>query len=185
MSTLKVAAINHPSASSGGLAISATGNVTGAGLDLITTQSFSAVSSVSINNCFSGDYDNYRVIAVIVSSATATRQIRMRVGGVDNSTASSYNIRGTSQTGATNRYASLNETFFDAGAMDTLRGTLVADIIGAAVNASTLLTYISYGQDAHIVASGRHDVATAYDGFSLIPSTGTITGNVSVFGYKK
>jgi hypothetical protein len=54
MSELRVASINNPSAGSGGLAISAAGNVTGAGLDLIVTQSFSAVSSVSLDNVLHG-----------------------------------------------------------------------------------------------------------------------------------
>ena len=87
MSELRVASINNPSAGSGGLAISAAGNVTGAGLDLIVTQSFSAVSSVSLDNCFSGDYDNYRVL-VHVKSAAASGFIMMRLrsSGTDAST---------------------------------------------------------------------------------------------------
>jgi hypothetical protein len=30
----------------------------------------------------------------------------------------------------------------------------------------------------------RHTTSTSFDGFSIIPNSGTITGTVSVYGYK-
>jgi hypothetical protein len=34
------------------------------------------------------------------------------------------------------------------------------------------------------VQSAAHDVATAYDGFTIFPSSGTIAGTIRVYGYK-
>lgn len=193
MSTLKVAAINNPSASSGGLAISASGNVTGAGLDLITTQSFSAVSSVSINNCFSGDYDNYRVLVQAVgSTASATPlQIRLRVSGSDS--AASYSdaiVYGNSGGGPSQEISGLSQMPIGYIANATTSYSVsTAEIMGPFGSQATSFAILGGGfgttTTAYMTGVGFHGIASSYTGLTLFPATGTITGFVSVFGYKK
>lgn len=186
MSTLKVAAINNPSASSGGLAISASGLVTGAGLDLIVTQSFSAASSVSLNNCFSADYDNYAVLLTLTGSTSAATTLRMRASGTDAATNYNWqvlNVNGTS-VGAAAVASQTSYAIADTGTGKTTADVLIFDPFAAAAtnlhlraNARTLNTlYMNIGQ---------HTTATSYDGLSVIASSGTITGSVSVYGYRK
>lgn len=188
MSTLKVAAINNPSASSGGLAISASGNVTGAGLDLITTQSFSAVSSVSVNNCFSGDYDNYRVMTNYVTSTTAVMNLRFRASAADN-TAAVYQIRGGDQGAFTS--AALSDQTSAAVANSYAGGnTAVVDVCNPFTAKYTLCPFITMGGTVAVVALSRfgalaHLSTSSFDGFSLYMASGTMTGTVSVYGYKK
>lgn len=197
MSTLKVAAINNPSASSGGLAISASGNVTGAGLDLITTQSFSAVSSVSINNCFSATYDNYRVLVsegAADSTTTRNLNLRLRVGGVDNSGTSEYNWNilyqyGSSTVGGTGGNGTAMNLVAFSGVDKNM--ALSLDLFSPARTWRTLATCTAwrYQNDTSAwvfsTSGGAHTVATAYDGFTLYPASGTFSGVVSVYGYRK
>jgi len=52
------------------------------------TVTFTGVSSVSLNGCFTGDYDNYRVIVYSNSSSTSPDLIlRNRASGTDDSSA--------------------------------------------------------------------------------------------------
>jgi len=68
---------------------------------LLNTTSFSAVSSQSINDVFSASYDNYFVTVDGTITSTEIMNLRMRVGGVDNSTASSYSRSGLQAATAT------------------------------------------------------------------------------------
>ena len=60
----------------------------GGGLDLISTTSFSAVSSVSVSSCFSATYDNYliKLNSTTVATANSSIDLRLRVGGSDTTT---------------------------------------------------------------------------------------------------
>ena len=64
-----------------------------AGLVLLNTTSFSAVSSQSINDVFSATYKNYLVQFVGTQSTSAGFTMRLRVSGADN-TNSTYNNAG-------------------------------------------------------------------------------------------
>ena len=55
---------------------------TNGGMVPIATSTFSAVSSVDIDNCFSGDYRNYKItLRILTQSASATLTTQLRSGG--------------------------------------------------------------------------------------------------------
>ena len=187
MSTLKVASINNPSAGSGGLAISAAGNVTGAGLDLIVTQSFSAVSSVSLDNCFSGDYDNYRVLAQVTGSTGANLNVRYRAAAADNSTANyNYSLYGIQYGGTVGMVANgSGQTSLQAGLIiSNLNAAVSMDIYRPFASSHTENVVTGAASDRATLGSSVFSSAASFDGLSLIPSAGTITGTVSVYGFK-
>jgi len=186
MSTLKVAAINNPSAGSGGLAISAAGNVTGAGLDLIVTESFSAVASISLDNVFTGDYDNYRVLVNVTSaSATTASKMRLRSGGAD-STATAYNFQYAQFSAATPAYNRVTESSWDVTNLQTTNGMKAQiELLAPAEAISTGLTIFgTKPEDGIFLRGGIYTATTVFDGFTLYPASGTISGTVSVYGYK-
>lgn len=190
MSTLKVAAINHPSASSGGLAISSSGNVTGAGLDLITTQSFTAVSSVSVNNCFSATYDNYLIDFQLTSATSATAlDARVRASGTD---ATSNYVRQYFYTTGATMAQNTDTAQTVSGASSTYANAVHVRMIAWNPQASLptiLRTSAHYRTGATTTVLYEttllHTTASAYDGFTVFPDSGTITGSLSVFGYRK
>ena len=101
MSTIKVTNVSHPSAASPAIVLDADGDatyagvhdfsaatVTGApqGLVHINTTTFSAVSSVSVNNCFTSAYENYLILGNVIGTAGTSIAARLRASGTDATT---------------------------------------------------------------------------------------------------
>lgn len=185
MSTLRVASINHPSASSGGLALSSAGNVTGAGLDLITAQSFSAVSSVSVNNCFTSTYENYRIVLTSFNSVETPLLLRLRSAGADAATSyfskliySRYDGTGVFGDAVRNNSDNL---WLGTGAIQ--RG-IVFDVHQPALAAATQFQVVTNDNNAAASGGGRHGTTSAYDGFTLYVTTGNVSGTIRAYGYR-
>jgi hypothetical protein len=162
-----------------------TATLTGAGMDLITTQSFSAVSSVSINNCFTSSYENYCILVKALPSATSGIQFRYRASGVDAATSYTYayvaNDSGTSSVVT----GTANQAEIDFISTSSVRRFLINcfEPNVAAVTVS-LTQFHNYSGRSGFVAN-RHDIGSAvHDGITIFPSSGTITGNIRVYGYR-
>lgn len=162
---------------------------TAGGLVYITGQSFNAVSSLSVNNCFNSNYDNYRIVLRCTSSSSFEINMRMRLSGTDNTTANcayqDLNISGTTATAA--RYSSLTSMFI--AALSTSYNVLSMDLFDPAAAIPTTYHVIEARQANSSspetrFLTGGHNVSTAYDGFSLIISSGTITGTLRIYGYR-
>jgi hypothetical protein len=156
------------------------------GLTLINTTSFSAVSSQSVNDVFSATYENYRIVCYLESSAGVTLDFRLRVAGADNSTASSYIKQDQGAYGSTSAPQTITSNRFQeiiymattpdicSFVMELQKPFLATQTAGNTIG----------GRSNYIITSQlRHNQSTSYDGFTLIPSSGTITGKVSVYGY--
>jgi len=160
------------------------------GLVHINTTTFSAVSSVSLNNVFTSDYDNYRVILTGAGSGSLIVTARLRVGGTDNTGANfdrqRLYINGSGVTAT--RYNS--QTDFALGGFDTPdRGLITFDVFRPFLTTSTLFnamnSWPASGSDpVMFIGVGSNSLTTSFDGFTLIASAGTITGTIRVYGYK-
>jgi hypothetical protein len=159
------------------------------GLKLITAQTFSAVSSLNVNNCFSATYDNYRIVCnTTLAAGSANAQIRMRLAGTDNSAASYYftgfyagsnGLSGVQFSGAT-------QTVFVAGIINAGASLQVLDISSPAIASPTKYSGLyQYGSTETTGGplNGVHNVSTAYDGFTYYPASSTMSGTVRVYGY--
>ena len=167
------------------------------GLTLITSQTLSAVNSVSIDNCFTTTYDNYLVMASVVISSGANVQVRMRAGGSTNTTSdydfftervrydntiaisdtglaqSSWNYMGSIGSAA-GYYSTIALNFFGPklARNTTLRG-MVNDI---STSSSVFAQYNSVG---------NFRSTTQFDGFYLaMTGAPTMTGEIRVYGYQ-
>jgi hypothetical protein len=165
------------------------------GLTLINTTSFSAVSSQSITDVFTSTYDSYRIILKITSSsATGETYARLRVGGADATT----NYKSVLSTAA--------QTNWTSGGVLTLTSTTHLYIgYRHTTTGSSVVTYdLHYPQIATQTHSqgfynstgdtaagnggftnGILNNTTQYTSISFIPTSGNITGNVSIYGYNK
>lgn len=181
-----VPAVPTSIANSGGSA-SLTGN----------TVSFTGCSSVSLNGCFTGDYDNYHLFVTLDALVNNdTLFMRLRASGTDN--ASSYRTENIQNYGSTVQAAQNpngdGTKFTLIGNVGSANaGSIATDVIltrpGAAKK--TVGFHRAFGLTPTATAVGWtssywHDVATAYDGFSCFTSSGGgMTGTVSVYGFKK
>ena len=160
------------------------------GLVLISTSTFSAVSSVSLDNVFSAAYENYKILVSMTGTTSQQANIRFRVGGVDASGAN-YNygrvavvasaIAGSTSTsqseGGVGNFANAERSFIT---MDVFNPFLAVNTqYASSSNQRQQSNFAVYNY------SGSHNVDTSYTGFTLSAATGNITGTIKVYGYKQ
>jgi hypothetical protein len=153
------------------------------GLTLITSESFSAVSAVNINGCFTSTYQTYRVVASFTNSTNAVLGYRLRLSGSDATT----NYSGLAVIAFTGGVIAndwdTNRVDFDA----TQAGTVLVSSDIARPNEAAPTSFVNTLMRASIVAGlhiGRHTASTSYDGLTLFAGAGTITGSIRIYGYR-
>jgi hypothetical protein len=175
---LKLLVPSSVAVGSGSGSVSASGAIT-----------FSGASSVSVNDVFSANYDNYYLVGNL-SATGGDAYIRWRVSGADNST-SNY------------QYGLARKDFGAANFVNDTQST-TANLTFGAVNPGTNITGFwrninnpfasqrttSFGQTISSLGYSYYDshlfnATTSFTGFSLVMvSSYTITGTIRVYGYK-
>lgn len=162
------------------------------GLVKISKTTFSAVASVSIDNCFSTTYTHYLVKRDISGTAGQSVLVRLRVGGADASgadyryqyiDAASTTVAGARGTGQTSFGWGLGiiegtaigytETWI-SNPFETVRTTAWCDTSSTVTGNIVLDSFVF-----------EHDLATSYTGFTASVGSGTLTGSITVFGLVK
>jgi hypothetical protein len=164
------------------------------GLQYITGASFTGASTISVNNCFTTDYDYYKLILTNDALATSSGNvyIKWRVGGVDSSASYNWGALGVeaggNQLGNQGNNSSLG---FLVAQTRNANGTFgfSMDIQNVRIATPTQVQYIftsntpTYSTVEGTFSGGQHSVSTAYDGFSII-APGNISGKYKVYGYR-
>jgi hypothetical protein len=148
---------------------------------------FSGASSVSLNDVFSSTYDNYRFILNCTQSATTGLYMYMRTGSTN--TATGYAQAGWSykSDGATGTFAgNANRNEIQLGDGDTNEEYYVGDIQCPYLAKNTAIQHqgMSPYQNKALISTTILKNTTSYDAINIFPGSGTITGTVSVYGYK-
>ena len=162
------------------------------GLVLVKTQTAgTAVSSMTVTNCFSSTFDNYLLTVTGGTFNTINTQIRGRL--VSGSTIVTtgyksrllYSLYGTSTPLAASSGQPYVLWWGGTKANATAPVFARLHIFGAFLTDGTFFTSDAYGTD---IAAGNstsyHSTPASYDGFEFHPDTGTMTGcTVRVYGY--
>ena len=186
--------LNDSFATVGGLravvptSVSVTGGGSSGSVGTNGTVTFSTAESVSINDCFSSAFTNYLLVCDFdTSGASANINARFRVGGVDNSTANAYNAQIFNANSTT--IAGLRETstsFRIAGGANVATNGFIATIFRPFLVDTTAASSHhanSFANAFLTLVSATHNQNTSYDGLTLIPSSGSITGAITVYGF--
>lgn len=162
------------------------------GLDLISTQTFSAVSTIDFDNVFSNTYVQYKIVIDTTVSTGTYGSVRLRTGGVTNSSGI-YNrqfLYAGSTTVAAGR--STSQTQWDGiGASDgTSRMMGLFEIMNPYQTMYTSAFHLdNYARSLQEIALNGlgTNATTSFDGFRFFSNTGgaTFTGSISVYGYYK
>ena len=164
------------------------------GLWKLSETTFSAVSSVSLNNVFTADYDNYRIMIRVTASTGSgtdnTFTLRLRASGTD-STANYVHQRigaqgATTFAGANTSgtddwfggFAAINATNYYTQTIDIYGPQLAAPTVASAYTAELDSTATSVE-----IFAMRHTASTSYDGFTVLTDK-SMTGTVWVYGYR-
>jgi len=159
------------------------------GLWLVKTQTVgTGVSSVTVTDAFSADYENY-LITVNGGAGSAIADLRLQIGG---QTSLYYSFLYYSNYNANTvlGFGQQNQANFNyAGAVTT-------NSITAQINVqSPFLTRVTHYTAQHAFSDtitgfyhsgGQLFNTTSYTSFTLSPTTGTLTGGtIRVYGYRK
>ena len=164
-------------------------NASSSDLVRITKVTFSAATAVNINNCFSSTYDYYLIQAKItLGTINNYIQARMRSSGTDNTSNTYSNVNTYVQYNGTGAGyegnlsgSSIKLAFND----DTKQFPINVDIRNPFASEFTYFTHLNPNNTYSQMWQGIHATQVSYDGISLIPSAGTITGELNIYGYKK
>jgi hypothetical protein len=162
-------------------------------LTLISTTSFSAVSSISLpNSTFSSTYDDYMIMLnLTTTSTTAYISARMRTGGADDTTSnysSGYTSASLSSSSApTNDASGTGATSFTKLCEGAGSKPGYYQIFVRSPYASRLTSYNGSASgilQATFQLGGLFNASTSFDSMTFIYG-GTFTGAVSVYGISK
>lgn len=158
-----------------------------AGLVHINTTSFSAQSSVSVNDVFSTTYDNYVIFMNVTHATGGDVNFRLRVSSTDATTNyTNQRLFGNGTTVTTSLNSATNSWPLNIGGGSS-RKTSKAEIFGPFLTQSTagLNLFGDNGTGYVGINTFGHTDATSYTGFTIIATAGSITGSVSVLGVRK
>jgi hypothetical protein len=163
-----------------------TGGGDSGGLVLITSAAISG-SSVSINDCFTSEYDNYKLLVTGLTISNSAFDVRLRLGGVDN-TAANYGRWFYFYGTASGNSSAQNQTSWSFTNNNLISNFASIDIVSPALTAVTRMDGKSHstnntGTMIGLVIAGLHTASTAFDGISAIFGS-TTTGIMAVYGYK-
>ena len=164
---------------------------TAPGFVFIASASPSAVTSVSINNCFTSTYENYRIMfGATAASAGGSLSLRLRASAVDTTTnyASQF-IETTSTTVASNSNGTGTDEWYLGSLNTPVANGFSIDVYRPQLAQKTAFTGIANNQYTagtatilHLLGGSQTD-ATQFDGFTLKSDGITFTGKIYVYGY--
>ena len=164
-----------------------------AGLVFISSSSFSASSAVNLDSVFSATYNNYKIVLSTTASVNGVSiGMRMRVGGTTNSSAqynyfqmTSANANYYASTGSTANTSWSEISYLNSGEP---RSSLIFEMFNPFQTTYTSgITMRARDVSITPVFSTNilgMSVTTSFDGFSIIPASGNITGTVAVYGMR-
>jgi hypothetical protein len=158
------------------------------GLDFITSKSFSAVSSTDIDNCFSATYSQYKIITLVTGSNDQSLTMRLKTGGTIYSTGNQRRQYTFADSTSLTSGRDTTNTSLTVGVLTTnVESCGIVEIMNP--NQATPTTLVS-AYSFRPIGSIIYEYNTcgipgtdAFDGFRLLPSLGTITGEIYVYGY--
>ena len=165
------------------------------GLWEIGSLSFSGAATATIDGCFSDNYDNYRIMCNYTGSTTAPTYFYLR-NGSGNITGSFYRFQavrayGSSVDGLAYVNTAFGQYFGLAYGASSSMAQCTYDIMNPFATRITTGTFTCFadnsGPGANYMQAGGIEYAqtTSATGFQIAASSGTITGTVTVYGYRK
>ena len=156
------------------------------------TVTFSGTESISLNGIFTSTYDNYKILGNLsLSNTTANLLMRYRNSGTDQSSAfyTGGMVAFAGGTGAfgTGTGATTQTTMTVSLNLNTETNVSFSlDVMQPKTDETTPMFGFSKRRNARIdIVSYNYYFGESYDGFTILPGAGTITGNIQVYGYNK
>lgn len=159
------------------------------GIQLLTTASNSAASTITVDSIFTSGFRNYLFVASgAFGNDNTSLSLGLRTSGSTNSSGSYIysSIENTSAAGPTRIYVT-NGTSFDMGFGGNLTGNINILFMAPQVATASHVKIETQGWGSSTAGAtwtmGSFNTTTQFDGFVITPSAGTITSSYSIYGY--
>jgi len=163
----------------------------GGGLVVVQTETaFTASNSIVANNVFTSAYRNYTIKFTSTASTGVGLYMKLRVGGVSASTNYNYQALSVSSTSVTGVRVG-SSTYAEIGSIAVQESAATLNLYNPAVavatnfDATTAYNSAAFTSPVSYLYTGNHSTATAYDGIEIYPSSGTLTGSYTIYGWGK
>jgi hypothetical protein len=160
------------------------------GLTHIRTTDFTAQSAVLINNCFSSEYDNYRIIISELVVASGDPQLSWQVSSngtaVSTTTYGSQRLysQGTSVGGSSASSQTSGNVGF-VGPASNGTNFVVLEIFSPFLASRTKISSsINYAPLNIEINNSQNNNLTSYDGIRFALSSSTMSGKIRIYGYR-
>lgn len=157
-------------------------------LTYITSATFTSATSTSVNTCFSSTYENYVInLRLDTSSVDGYLLFRFRSGTTDTTTGYGWSQMGYKSSGADNSNnssaTSIPIAYNNSGANSNSTTFVYRPNLADESYTFSNGTRDDGAQSAAVNSwAGRQNTSTAFDGFTMLVSSGTFTGKVYVYG---
>jgi hypothetical protein len=168
--------------------------VAGTGTATVTANgeiTFSGASHVTINNCFSANYDTYKVIISNLSITTSGQllQYQMSSGGTAVSTSTYSHQRIYAQnttigTAMSTSQQSCGLSYIGTSALNYVSFEIMNPFLSTVTKSISQGNYSDPTNPFYFEQfSGYHSTAASYDGIRIIPGANAISGKIRIYGY--
>ena len=161
------------------------------GLVLVAQESFTTQSTVSVDDCFTSEYDNYRLFFSLTSaSTTASAYLRLRASGSDITSAHYAQMSpGLTSGNAVSSSGNGGQTAWEWGTINTAgMASIFFDVLLPHVSTETRIggasSYYNGSVGIGRAIQGFLDNSTIVDGVTFYPGSGNYTGSLSIYGYR-
>jgi len=164
------------------------GGIQGGALVHLNTTNFTTSSAVNVDSVFSSTYENYKIILTMTGSAAVTNsQLQFRTSGVTNSNASyGVQVAKFDDTTVTSSRSTSQTLIIFSDTITSYPSNTELTIFSPFATEYTSATVDSSSQVGSAIRNYRNmgwfGATTSFDGFSITPASGTLTGTVKVYG---
>ena len=160
------------------------------GLVYVAQTVFSATNTPFINGCFDGTFDQYRIVLTSGASVSTDVRVRLRYSTSTVETGAVYDRYGYYYSTVINGWNAANQTSayaFDIFGGTTEQATATFDIFNPYTTKHTNISLDSWSDSSGYLyrALFRVETTTQYTGFQISADSGTLTGQMQVYGYRK
>ena len=179
--------MTYPSFSAGEVLTAADMNAVG--MWKVATVTFSGSSGVEVQNCFSSAYSNYFIQIVYYGSAASNTQMQYMTGTNTKDIANTYNRFGFYYSNALFNFQQAGTTsdfVCNHSAASTDPSTVNMFVYSPTLPTRTMSSSQAYSGDSGLTTFLSFNKVTTsnYTGLYLFPTSGTITGTITVYGMR-
>jgi hypothetical protein len=151
------------------------------GLVHINTTTFTSASIASASSVFNSTFDRYHITGNFVATSAPFFVIKLRDSGGDLTNNYLCNVSSQSNDNLHNNGVTAN---WQGSYYNTNTMSFSFDVVNPFLSVSSFAYGTTYYDNSTDYWGGKYSPTTSCTGISIMPNTGTFTGNIRIYGYR-